>query len=530
MSVRTETILRKFETFLVSARQTVQPMTLREQELARQLEGCQEALKQSRRENELLRQKIDLLIRRVFGSSSERLDRAQLELLLQLSEGSTITSEETPPTVAISSKRSCRQRTLRLPENLPVVEEVVEPEPVKQKPQEWRCIGQEVSEQLDYEPARFLRRRTIRRKYVHRLDLNRAPLIAPLPERLLDRSLPSPGLLAQILVGKYCDHLPLYRQEQIFLQRHRVHLPRQTLARWVELAADWLKPIYEQIRTGVLAGGYVQVDETPIAYLEPGHGKTRQGYFWTFNRPGGESFFDWQTSRATACLESIIPSNFTGVLQCDGYSAYPSFANGRGQAIELAGCWAHVRRKFYEAWEQSPKVSGWLLRQIQNLYRIEANLREHCAAPKLRQAVRASQSRLIVERFQRALVRLKRSGRYLPQSLLGQAIDYALGQWLALEVFLKNGSVEIDNNLVENAIRPTALGKKNWLFIGDADAGQRSAIIYTIIENCRCRKLDPFAYLRDVLTRLPNMTNWQIPEVTPQAWGKTRLQMQQIAS
>ncbi len=505
-------------------------MTLREQDLARQLEECQEALRQSRRENELLRQKVDLLIRRVFGSSSEKLDQAQLELLLQLPKGSVLTPEPSPPKAAASPKRSSRQQTLRLPENLPVLEEVIEPDPVKQKPQDWRCIGQEVSEQLDYEPARFLRRRTIRKKYVHRLDLNRAPVIAPLPERLLDRSLPAPGLLAQILVGKYCDHLPLYRQEQIFLQRHRVSLPRQSLARWVELAADWLKPIYEQIRTGVLAGGYMQVDETPIDYLEPGHGKTKQGYFWTFHRPGGESFFDWQTSRAAACLESIIPSTFTGVLQCDGYSAYPSFANGRGQAIELAGCWAHARRKFYEAQEQSPKVAGWLLRQIQNLYRIEADLRERHAGPQLRQAIRASQSRPIVERFQRALVRLKSRGRYLPQSLLGQAMDYALGQWPTLEVFLKDGRIEIDNNLVENAIRPTALGKKNWLFIGDAEAGQRSAIIYTVIENCRRRGLDPFTYLRDVLARLPNITNWQIPQVTPQAWGKAQRPLKQPTS
>ncbi len=505
-------------------------MTLRETELARQLEECQEALRQSRRENELLRQKIELLIRRVFGSSSERLDRAQLELLLQLSASPNITEQEVSPTVVSSSRCSCRQRTLRLPENVPVVEEVIDPEPVKQKPEAWRCIGQEVSEQLDYEPARFLRRRTIRRKYVHRVDVQDAPLIAPLPERLLDRSLPAPSLLAHILVSKYCDHLPLYRQEQIFLQRHRVYLPRQTLARWVELAADWLKPIYEHIRTGVLAGGYVQVDETPINYLEPGNGKTKQGYFWTFNCPGGDGFYQWQTSRAAACLENVIPVNFIGALQCDGYSAYRAFANTRGQMIELAGCWAHVRRKFYEALEQSPRVTGWLLRQIQHLYRIEADLREHRAGPRLRQAVRASQSRPMVERLQRALVRLKSSGRYLPQNFLGQAIDYALGQWPTLEVFLKNGRIEIDNNLVENAIRPTAIGKKNWLFIGDADAGQRSAIIYTVIENCRRRELDPYAYLRDVLTRLPNMTNWQIPEVTPQAWAKAQLPLQRIAS
>jgi transposase len=186
-----------------------------------------------------------------------------------------------------------------------------------------------------------------------------------------------------------------------------------------------------------------------------------------------------------------------------------------------------VRRKFHDALEQSPRVAGWLLRQIQNLYRVEANLRDRRAGPKLRDAMRASQSGPIVDRFQRSLVRLKSTGRYLPQSLLGQAIDYALSQWPTLEVFLKDGRIQIDNNLVENAIRPTALGKKNWLFIGDANAGQRSAIIYTIIENCRRRSLDPFSYLRDVLTRLPNMTNRQIPEVTPQAWAKAQPQLQQ---
>ena len=229
------------------------------------------ALELSRQENTLLRQKIDLLVRRVFGSSSERLDRAQLELLLQLP---VLAETTTPVTVLEAPKalvsRSRKDHAPRLPDNLPVVEEVIEPEPVKVAPEKWRCIGQEVSEQLDYEPARFLRRRTIRKKYVSRVDLDLAPVIAPLPECLQERGVAAPGLLAQVLVSKYCDHLPLYRQEQIFLRRHQVHLPRQTLARWVALAADWLKPIYEQIRTGVMAGGYVQVDETPVNYLEPG--------------------------------------------------------------------------------------------------------------------------------------------------------------------------------------------------------------------------------------------------------------------
>jgi transposase len=497
-------------------------MTPREQELL-------QTVNELRIENAFLRQKIDLLVKRVFGSSSEQLDQNQLELLARPETSATVEAIVAAPEKE-RVERSRKERTTRLPENLPVVEEVLDPEPVKAQPEQWRLIGQEISEQLDYEPGRFLRRRVVRRKYVHKTNLDHAPVIAPLPERLLDRSLPAPGLLAHIVVGKYCDHLPLYRQEQIYRQRHGVHLPRQSLTRWVELAAQWLKPIYEHIRTGVMGGGYVQVDETPVDYLEPGNGKTRQGYLWTCSRPGGDVFYRWETSRAAACLDNIIPVNFTGTVQCDGYSAYRAFANGR-KGIELAGCWAHVRRKFHEALEQSPKTAGWVMRQIQHLYRVEARLREQRAGPQLREAVRAHESRSIVERLERAFIRLKSSGRFLPQSLLGIAIDYALGQWKTLDIYLGDGRVEIDNNLVENAIRPTALGKKNWLFMGDADAGERGAILYSVIESCRRRGLDPYSYLKDVLTRLPRMTNHQVPEVTPAAWSRPPLQrQQQVAS
>ena len=497
----------------------------------RELVGTlQEALALTRQENTLLRQKIDALVRRVFGASSETVDRAQLELLLQLASPAATPVAPVVPVAKVPASRPRKEAAPRLPEHLPVVEEVIEPEPVKAQPEQWRCIGQEVSEQLDYEPARFLCRRLIRKKYVHRTEVDAVPVIAPLPERLLDRSLPAPGLLAQILVGKYCDHLPLYRQEQIYAQRHQVPLPRQTLARWVELAADWLRPIYEHIKTGVMADGYVQVDETPIHYLAPGQGQTKQGYLWTGSQPGGDVFFHWAVSRATACLADVIPATFTGTIQCDGYAAYRAFANERGPGITLAGCWAHVRRKFYEARESSPRLAGWLLGQIQHLYRIEAHLRAQRAGPNLRAAMRASQSRPIIKRIERALLKLKTGGRQLPQSPLGTAIDYALGQWRTLETYLTDGRVELDNNLVENAIRPTAIGKKNWLFIGVAEAGDRSAIIYTIIECCRRRGVDPFAYLRDVLTRLPQMTNRQIPEVLPANWAKKQRSQKQQTS
>ena len=496
-------------------------MTTNANQAPDEVTALRELVSSLQRENSLLRQKIDALCRRVFGSSSEKIDAAQLELLLQWVNSGEAVEAKTAPALEKTSEpvRARKERAQRVPENLPVVEQVIEPQEVIEQPAGWRLIGQEVSEQLDYEPARFLRRRIIRKKYVHVSDPDRAPILAPLPEKLLERGVAGPGLLAHILVSKYCDHLPLYRQEQIFAQRHKINLSRQTLANWVELCADWLLPIYEQIRTGVMAGGYAQVDETPVAYLAPGNRQTKQGYLWTACRPGGDVFYRWETSRAAECLERVVPREFKGVLQSDGYSAYGAFIKTHG-GIELAGCWAHVRRKFHEALEQSPRPAAWIMRQLQHLYRIESALRDCKAGPQLREAVRSHQSRPIVERIKKALILFKASRCHLPQSLLGQAIDYTLGQWPTLEVFLRKGKVEIDNNLVENAIRPTAIGKKNWLFMGEAGAGQRGAIIYTLIESCRRRRLDPYAYLRDLLTRLPAMKNTEIPEVTPSAWAK----------
>lgn len=484
-------------------------------------------------EIKLLREKIDLLIRRIFGRSSEQLDDGQLMLLLQGGDDGAKKAEASSASPGVleaeiekrgkdtAKIKPRKEREARVPEHLPAVDEVIEPDEVVADPEAWRSIGEEVTEQLDYKPARFFRRRIIRRKYVKRDEPHQAPIIAPL-NTLQERSIAAPGLLAQIIVAKYCDHLPLYRQEQIYATRHDIAIPRQSMARWIGLAADWLRPIYEHIHTGVMAGGYVQIDETPVEYLSPGNGQTKQGYLWACKRPGADVSFTWATSRAARCLDRIIPADFSGTVQCDGYAAYPSFANRSEGRITLAACWAHARRKFHEATESTPQQAGWMLLQIQHLYRIEKQLREAKAGPQQRQAVRASQSRMITERIHRALSRIKLKGRQLPQSALGKAIDYTLTMWPMLTVYLEDGRVEIDNNPVENAIRPTAIGKKNWLFIGEAEAGQRSAILFTIIEACRSRGIDPQTYLREVLTRLPTLTNRQIKDVTPEAWAKTR--------
>ncbi len=486
-----------------------------------------------RAENKLLREKVDLLIRRIFGKSSEQLDDGQLMLLLQGGDDGAKKAEASSASPGVleaeidrrgkdtAKIKPRKEREARVPEHLPAVDEVIEPAEVAAEPEAWRPTGEEVTEQLDYQPARFFRRRIIRKKYVKRDEPHQAPIIAPL-NTLQERSIAAPGLLAQIIVAKYCDHLPLYRQEQIYATRHAIQIPRQSMARWLGLAADWLRPIYESIHTGVMAGGYVQVDETPVEYLSPGNGQTKQGYLWACKRPGADVSFTWATSRAARCLDRIIPAEFTGTVQSDGYAAYPSFANRSEGRITLAACWAHARRKFHEATESTPQQAGWMLLQIQHLYRIEKELREKQAGARQRQAVRASESRMIIERLHKVITRIKLLRLHLPQSAMGRAIDYALTLWPQLSVYLEDGRIEIDNNPVERAIRPTAIGKKNWLFIGEAEAGQRSATLFTIIEACRSRGIDPQTYLREVLTRLPTLTNRQIKEVTPEAWSKAQ--------
>ena len=498
-------------------------MTTRAAELTQQLAESQQSLAAALRENRLLHEKVNLLLRRVFGASSEKLAPGQLQLLLagaELVQPAAAEQKADAPRTKSPAQAPRKAKLPRLPQNLPVVEEVIDPEPVKAAPEQFRQIGQEVSEQLDYEPARYFRRRLVRRTYVSKTEPDNAPVTAPLPPTSQERCIATPALLAHVVVSKYCDHLPLYRQEQILARRHGINLPRQTLARWVELVAQWLTPVYQQIKTGVMGGGYVQLDETPINYLEPGAGRTLKGFLWTGSRPGGDVFFDWHASRAGACLDSIVPVDFQGTVQCDGYAAYNRLAARPDKAIKLAYCWAHVRRKFNDALEGSARTAGWMVKQIQLLYRIESRLRETKAGPALRQAVRAAQSKPVVARIRKACALLIRSNRFLPSSAMTNALDYAESQMPGLGVYLEDGRVEIDNNLVENAIRPTALGKKNWLFIGQEQAGDRGAIIYTVIESCRRRGLNPYAYLKDVLTQLPRMTIQQLPEILPAAWGK----------
>jgi len=468
-------------------------------------------------EIKLLRQKLTLFLKRYFGGSkNESVDPKQLELLLAGLEALNAplpAVEKTAPTRAASAVRPVRHS---LPAHLETERVVLEPEEVQQQPAGWRKLGEEVTEELDWKPAQFIKRLYIRPKYANAERI----VIAPLPARLIEKGLPGAGLLTQVIVSKYEDHLPLYRQEKIYRERHGVNLSRQTLCGWVEAAADWLAPIYREMKAGLLARDYLQADETPIRYLDPDvKGKSQSGWLWTYSAPQGDVVFEWQISRSREGPREFLKS-FRGQLQVDGYGVYESLARERSGELILVGCWAHVRRGFHEALGEG-RAAAWLVGQIGQLYAVEKQLRESRrggSGPQLRAAMRAWQSQPVLDRLQRAMVVVRR--RVLPKSLLGQAIDYALGRWETLTRYVTDGWLEIDNNLCENAIRPTAVGKKNFLFVGHPDAGQRSAVIYSVLGSCRRHGLNPAEYLQDIFERLPKAKTSELKSLTPAAWAK----------
>lgn len=497
-------------------------------------------------ENELLRQKVDLLCRKIFGTSSEKIDINQM-LLFDIEDSKKPAGDAPAPEDETSPKNPRAKRTPReatLPENLPVEETILIPDEVKAHPEQYRQISEEVTTKLDYQPAQFKKIITRRPKYVKRLVSLDDPqansiIIAPLPASLKERSLLTPRLAAEIATNRYCDHQPYYRQEQHFLMRHGVHLPRNTMSQWMaDISQDYLSGIYRSIHEEMLRQTYLQADETPIDYLDPGGGKTKQGYLWTLSSPDqtspdgrGDILYQWHASRAATCLESLLQTpekTFRGKLQCDGYQAYDSYSKQR-EDLELIGCWAHVRRKFFEAKEQKPKLTGWFIRQIQTLYQIEAHLRERRAGPAERERIRQSQSLPIYQRLGKALWKIKTTRKILPQSNLGKAIDYTLGQWPKLEACFKDGRIEIDNNLIENGIRPTKLGAKNWLFMGSEAAGQSNAIWYTLIESCRRRRINPWKYLVWIFEELPKakVSADTFARHTPKAYAKSLSQDRQ---
>ena len=505
--------------------------------LTEQNRQLREEVDRLQQEKKVLRLKIDALSRKLFGRSSEKLNPDQLQLIFDTLAQEALTAPapaadstpDTPPAApgppppTVRKKRSLAE----LIENLPATTIVLTPAEVEADPAAWRATGaSEETKLLDYTPGHFSVTIILRPKYAPVDNPFAAPITAPL-HQLQARCIATPRLLANTLVLRFEQHLPYYRIEQLYA-RAGVPLSRQTLSGWAGMAAEASSLILAATRDEVFADGYVQVDETPIKYQDPERkGVCGTGYFWVFHNPVRNlSYFAWRTGRGTACLESIVPASFKGIIQCDGYSAYPSFAKQRaltGNQIQLAGCMAHVRRKFFEAKAEGEDPS-WFLLQIQRLYQIETRLRDCRAGPGTIQSERRTHSLPLLNQIKIRLDALLARRKHLPQSLTGQALTYALGQWDKLSVFLQDGRVQIDNNLAENIIRPTAIGKKNWLFIGDPKSGDRAAAFYTLIGNCHRAGIDAQAYLTDLFTRLPlpTETTKTIRGLTPQGWAAAR--------
>lgn len=472
------------------------------------------------RENRALRARIDYLLRKLHGRSSEKLDSKQLllelaELTDELERRESAPSEPEPERASPPREPRKGHGRRRLPDSM--VERVVyiDPEEVKADPQAYREIGRETSERLDIIPPTLLKIVQIRRKFVRLADEAAAPLIAPLPPCAVEKGLPTARLLAWVCVSKFCDHMPLHRQEKSF-RRLGCAVSRKTMADWMGSIEFWLAGLVELMRLQLLRGNYIQADETPIKYMDEDVARKRcgEGWLWALSSPGGDVVFHWAVTRSHAVATSLL-DGYQGLLQCDGYQAYEKLEG----ATRIA-CMAHIRRKFESARNEDVQLAAFVLLSIGKLYAVEARLRRSKSSPKLRDALRQSESRMVFERLGKAL--RKRQIRHLPKSEMGKAIGYALGQWEAMSRYLRYGEAEIDNNLMENAIRPSAIGKKNWLFIGHPKAGSRSAVIYSIIVSCERRGINPFEYLTDVLDRLPATKNSEQWKLTPENWAKYR--------
>jgi transposase len=482
-------------------------------ERAAQLEAENSQLREQLKEAQLL---IVQLRRELFGPKADKLteeQEQQLKTLNQDLEGEAQRPAPVSDQVLEREDRAVRRRRGRhpLPDHLETVTVTIEPEeticPCCGKPLE--RIGEEVSEEIDLIPPKLIRRRTVRPKYACRCG-EAGVHIAPLPPRLIPQSRLGLGLATHILLSRFDDHLSFYRLEQQFRERHGIIIPRQQMVQWVEQIAFWLRPVYDAMWQQMLAGGYLQVDETPVRVLDPDvEGKAARGYLWFYAVPHGDVILDFDRSRALRVVRQRL-QDFTGTIQTDAYEVYQSLERKESR-IERIGCLAHSRRRFYAALQQDLPDAVWFIGRIRLLYQIEAEARE--LAPAARHVLRRQQAPAIWEALKARAVELQ--PKFLPKSTIGSAIRYFLDEYDALTGYLRDGRYEIDNNLIENSIRPSAIGKKRWLFIGHPEAGWRSAVIYSIIVSCRRRGINPQEYLTDVLLRLPGQKINRIEELLP---------------
>ncbi|MGH7461637.1 MAG: IS66 family transposase [Longimicrobiales bacterium] len=436
-------------------------------------------------------------------------DQASLEAQLQALQG-----EDGQASVPTDEKVKRKPRRQALPDHLRRVE-------YRHEPENTTCecgkamvrIGEDVSEKLDIVPAEFFVHRHVRGKWACKCC--QTLVQEPVEPQIIDKGMPAAGLLAHTLVSRFVDHLPYYRQEQINA-RSGVHTPRATLASWAGQTGAGLEPLFDAHRAFVLGVRVLHADETPVALLDPGAGKTKRAYLWAYARGGFEPqpgvVFDFCISRAARHPVAFL-KGWSGTLVCDDYVAYDSVLKLEHR-IE-AGCAAHARRKFDELIKanQSP-VAAQAVQRIAMLYRIEREAKD--LSPEDRLALRQVRAKPLCDEMH-VWLQLERQ-RVPDGSGIAGAIDYSLNRWVALTRYLQDGNVPIDNNHCENLIRPWALGRRNWLFAGSELAGQRAAIVTSLLQSAKLNGHDPWAYLRDVLTRLPTHLNSRIDELLPHRW------------
>jgi transposase len=373
-------------------------------------------------------------------------------------------------------------------------------------------IGEEVTEEIDFIPAKLIRRRIVRPKYACRCG-EAGVAIAALPPRLVPQSRLGLGLAVYMVLARYDDHLSFYRLEQQFRERQGILIPRQQMVQWAEHVATWLRPIYEAMWKSMLETGYLQVDETPVKVLDPDvQGKAARGYLWFYAVPGGDVILEFDPSRGMAPVRNRL-EGFVGTIQTDSYEVYQSLER-KANNIQRIACLAHVRRYFLKAAKENLPAAIWFIAQIRLLYRIENEIRE--LSPQERHQRRLQQAPAIWERMKTKADELK--PLLLPTSTLGKAVNYFINEYEALLGYLRDGRYEIDNNLIENSIRPTAVGRRRWLFIGHPDAGWRSAVIYSILVSLRRRGINPLEYLTDVFARLPRAKTTDVHDLLPANW------------